>query len=185
MDVLCIEILNSNHTGWRHDSVQTDLLDHTDWLQALLEKWQLPAALPIPSRELAKLKALRENMRSVIAALRSGVDLQRPLQEINRVLASEPLYKQLVNRGDCFVAEYDCSLAGWPLVVFRTADSFVQLLCEFDTARIKLCDNADCQWVFYDESKNKSRRWCDDKVCGNIMKVRRFRARQKDRPSQP
>jgi len=34
-------------------------------------------------------------------------------------------------------------------------------------------------WAFYDESKNRSRRWCSAAECGNLIKVRRFRERQR------
>jgi predicted RNA-binding Zn ribbon-like protein len=40
-------------------------------------------------------------------------------------------------------------------------------------------ENADCLWVYYDDTRNRSKRYCDDKACGNLMKVRRFRARKK------
>lgn len=37
--------------------------------------------------------------------------------------------------------------------------------------RIKICPN--CHWLYFDESRNRSRRWCDMKVCGNRAKARR------------
>jgi predicted RNA-binding Zn ribbon-like protein len=43
--------------------------------------------------------------------------------------------------------------------------------------RLKVCPADDCQWAFYDRSKNRSAVWCDMKVCGNRAKVRTFRAR--------
>lgn len=38
-------------------------------------------------------------------------------------------------------------------------------------ARIKICPN--CHWLYFDESRNRSRRWCDMSVCGNRAKVKR------------
>ena len=43
--------------------------------------------------------------------------------------------------------------------------------------RLKACLADDCQWAFYDQSRNRSGVWCDMKVCGNRHKVREFRAR--------
>jgi predicted RNA-binding Zn ribbon-like protein len=43
--------------------------------------------------------------------------------------------------------------------------------------RLKACMADDCQWAFYDQSRNRSGVWCDMKVCGNRHKVREFRAR--------
>ena len=45
--------------------------------------------------------------------------------------------------------------------------------------RLKICLADDCQWAFYDTSKNRSRRWCSMGVCGNRQKTRAYRARQR------
>jgi predicted RNA-binding Zn ribbon-like protein len=42
--------------------------------------------------------------------------------------------------------------------------------------RVKRCDG--CQWLFLDESKNRSRRWCSMEDCGTHEKVRRYVARR-------
>ena len=44
--------------------------------------------------------------------------------------------------------------------------------------RLKACPADDCQWAFYDESKNRSGTWCDMAVCGNRAKVRAYRERR-------
>jgi predicted RNA-binding Zn ribbon-like protein len=45
--------------------------------------------------------------------------------------------------------------------------------------RLKICPASTCQWAFYDQSKNRSRTWCDMQVCGNRHKTRTYRARQR------
>jgi predicted RNA-binding Zn ribbon-like protein len=42
--------------------------------------------------------------------------------------------------------------------------------------RVKGC--AGCNWLFVDESKNKSRRWCSMEECGTHAKMRRYVARR-------
>ncbi len=42
---------------------------------------------------------------------------------------------------------------------------------------MKECAADNCNWLFYDASRNRSRRWCDMRDCGNRAKVRRFRKR--------
>lgn len=51
--------------------------------------------------------------------------------------------------------------------------------------RLKACP--DCKFVFYDNSKNGSKKWCGmyaggpkGRACGTINKVRRYRERNKD-----
>ena len=62
----------------------------------------------------------------------------------------------------------------WPL-----AHAAVELLTRGDAARVKECPAAEegCGWLFYDTSKNHSRRWCSMSDCGTAAKERRRAAR--------
>ncbi|RKT99837.1 hypothetical protein C7H84_29195 [Burkholderia sp. Nafp2/4-1b] len=40
-------------------------------------------------------------------------------------------------------------------------------------AKVKRCANDACQWLFIDDSKNASRRWCSMSSCGNRAKAYR------------
>jgi predicted RNA-binding Zn ribbon-like protein len=44
--------------------------------------------------------------------------------------------------------------------------------------RLKVCPAKDCQFAFYDHSKNRSGQWCQMAECGNRAKARTFRARR-------
>jgi predicted RNA-binding Zn ribbon-like protein len=46
-------------------------------------------------------------------------------------------------------------------------------------ARLKACANDECQWAFYDRSRNHGGTWCDMAACGNKLKNRDFRARRR------
>jgi len=48
--------------------------------------------------------------------------------------------------------------------------------------RLKICAHDECEWAFYDHSKNRSRNWCEY-GCGNKVKTRAYRARQARRPA--
>lgn len=62
----------------------------------------------------------------------------------------------------------------WPV-----ARSAVELLTGADPARIKACPpDEGCGWLFYDDSKNNSRRWCSMQVCGSRAKMRRLYTRK-------
>jgi predicted RNA-binding Zn ribbon-like protein len=45
--------------------------------------------------------------------------------------------------------------------------------------RIGICRNPECRWAFFDRSRNRTRMWCAMTECGNKMKARRFRRRQR------
>ena len=53
------------------------------------------------------------------------------------------------------------------------------LRSKVDLARVRECGSATCEWLFIDKSRNHTRRWCDMNDCGNVAKVRRYRARQR------
>jgi predicted RNA-binding Zn ribbon-like protein len=46
-----------------------------------------------------------------------------------------------------------------------------------EAERLKRCAEHTCELVFWDVSKNHSRRWCSMRVCGNRAKSRRYAAR--------
>ena len=43
--------------------------------------------------------------------------------------------------------------------------------------RLKICAWDECEWAYYDHSKNQSRHWCEY-GCGNKVKTRAYRARK-------
>ena len=55
-------------------------------------------------------------------------------------------------------------------VDLATARSALGLIASDDTERLKICPN--CEWLFIDRSRNRSRTWCDMAVCGNRAKAR-------------
>ena len=59
--------------------------------------------------------------------------------------------------------------------------SAVDLLRHGDPGRLKQCPAPDgCGWLFHDASKNRTRRWCSMRMCGNGAKARRFQQRRRD-----
>lgn len=55
----------------------------------------------------------------------------------------------------------------------------VELLTDGPLDRLKTCGN--CRWLFLDESRNHSRRWCSMEECGVQMKHARFVERRRRR----
>jgi len=51
--------------------------------------------------------------------------------------------------------------------------SAADLLTHADRRRVRRCANDACLWLFVDESKAETRRWCDMSSCGNRAKSRR------------
>ena len=46
--------------------------------------------------------------------------------------------------------------------------------------RLRRCEAPDCRFAFVDLSRNRSRRYCDSRTCGNRLHVAAYRARRKE-----
>ena len=65
-------------------------------------------------------------------------------------------------------------------LIWTIAHSAMTLLTAGDLTRVKECPGTnDCGWLFYDISKNGSRRWCSMEGCGSRVKMRRLYAHSK------
>jgi len=68
------------------------------------------------------------------------------------------------------IGEGRATLAGLLSPVLWSA---IDLLGGARLAKVKCCANDACQWLFIDDSKNGSRRWCSMSSCGNRAKAYR------------
>ena len=65
-------------------------------------------------------------------------------------------------------------------VAWLVMQSATALLTSADVEHVHQCALENCGWLFLDLSKNKTRRWCAMKLCGNKSKVRQHRAMRKE-----
>lgn len=128
---------------------------------------------------LARLHRVREAMRGVLEA-RGGA---RPpdvadLAEINRALRTHYIY-ELVPATDGL--SLDHRHQGDPVdgAIARLVEAIARELIQGEAARLRVCENDQCRWVFKDTSRTGKRKWCSMRSCGNRAKVARHRARQK------
>ncbi len=178
MDLMCFEIINSS---WHitHEPFFDPLQDKR-WVADFLKKWGLENHGPVESSHLDRLAALRSFLTAAAQELLSGAVLsEKHISEMNRYLALDPYYHVLQFEADRYALHKEPTTTGWHVVEGRIVHSFAQLIDRFDLKRIKLCENPECRWIFYDASKNASRCWCGN-TCASLIKVRRFRSRQKE-----
>jgi predicted RNA-binding Zn ribbon-like protein len=62
--------------------------------------------------------------------------------------------------------------------IWLVAHAAVELLTGDRLDRIKRCGG--CPYLFFDESRNRSRRWCSMNDCGTDQKVRRFVVKRRE-----
>jgi predicted RNA-binding Zn ribbon-like protein len=124
-----------------------------------------------------QLVALRRLLRSMFTALSEGGEpTGEELEELDRALGAALFRRRIVPEGAGH--RLDPVRRDWRWVLSEVASSFTELL-DAERGRVKLCENPECRWAFYDASKNRRRRWCDPAECGNVFKVREFRARRR------
>src|SRR6266542_1398426 len=141
--------------------------------------------------------SLRESLYHVFSALADGGDPDpRDVAALNGWLPQAMARRRLVyvgTEGDGYsdgrgeieprfawesaAAPDELGRVLWPVVW-----SAVELLTGGPLERVRECDNDPCGWLFVDMSRNRSRRWCDMRDCGNRVKARRHYARTKQLP---
>jgi predicted RNA-binding Zn ribbon-like protein len=62
-------------------------------------------------------------------------------------------------------------------VAIRLADSANNLLLSLGKIAVHQCGGPNCDWLFIDRSHGHRRLWCQPTKCGNVVRVRRSRAR--------
>lgn len=70
--------------------------------------------------------------------------------------------------------------------LWRIAKSAADLLISGAVPTVRECAAETCGWLFLDRSRNRTRRWCDMRICGNRAKARRHYSlltRSRRRPS--
>jgi len=65
-------------------------------------------------------------------------------------------------------------------ILWETAQAAADLLTSPQLQLVRFCEAPDCEWLFLDHSRNRSRRWCDMTSCGNRQKARRHYQRTRE-----
>jgi predicted RNA-binding Zn ribbon-like protein len=134
------------------------------------------------TRVLAGTKRLRECLASMLYTI---LKAQRPRSEDVSAIstfARKARHREALAWSDFrFQWENEASDADILETPYsRLLSAALDLLTSGRMAHVRACSNADCRWLFLDRSKNKGRRWCDMKLCGNRIKARRYRGRQRN-----
>ncbi|WJH34004.1 ABATE domain-containing protein [Paenibacillus sp. CC-CFT747] len=182
MERLWIDFLNSDWHDWRGSGKSADRLDQPDYVLAFArDQGYGQLAYPLPE-ELADLKSLRELLRRQALRMANGEKPEEGImEELNQVLERAAYTRKLEENeeGGWQVVSVPVQ-SGWKHIKADIAASFAETIRNGEESRTRICTNPDCLWVFTDFTRSRTKRYCDDKCCGNLMKVRRFRARRKE-----
>jgi predicted RNA-binding Zn ribbon-like protein len=96
---------------------------------------------------------------------------------LNEMIAAFPMIAELGGEtGAILRPARDDALAGLSALAIELYDG----ARDGSLDRLKMCAADECHRVFYDRSKPATRRWCMSTLCGNRIKTRAYRERQRD-----
>jgi predicted RNA-binding Zn ribbon-like protein len=201
--LVCLDFINTvgARVSTRHDQRTRDYADTVlrdklkDYRDLLM--WSHMAGLA-SSREVPRLERVAERqpqhaartlervtkMREALyRILKSHLEGWRPEHRDWEILTTElaiaRTHEHLVRSGTGFVWAFDDSEAALDGALWRVSQSAADLLTSAGLDQVRQCGGDECGWMFLDTSRNRTRRWCDMKDCGNRAKVRRFRQGQR------
>jgi predicted RNA-binding Zn ribbon-like protein len=129
---------------------------------------------------LERAIGLREALYRVFAAAARGRQPpEADLAALNAALPEALSRLRIVPTDSGFGWAWAGHEEGLERVVWPVARSAAELLTSGELARARECAETNCAWLFLDTSRNRSRQWCDMRVCGNRAKARRHYARTK------
>jgi predicted RNA-binding Zn ribbon-like protein len=188
---LCLDFANT--VAWRTtDHPQERLVSFADlvaWSQhagivtgktaqhLLEEAARCPA---LASAVLERAVVLREAIYRVFSAVAGGHTLQATdIATLNGFLPEATSRLQLVLTGDGFAWSWTDDGSSLEQMLWPVVRSAAELLASGELNRVGVCAGDGCGWLFFDTSKNRSRRWCAMEDCGNRAKARRHYRRSR------
>jgi predicted RNA-binding Zn ribbon-like protein len=188
---MCLDYANTLSWRGRAAPVETlgDARDLLRWLvgaaglasEMVAEMEGRARADPVrAARLLAEAVALRERIYRIFAALACGdAAADRDLATLNRALAAAPPRRRIARGAAGHAWQVGPLALSAPRLLAPVLWSAGDLLASERRRRVRLCANEECRWLFLDESKAGTRRWCDMASCGNRAKARRHYQRSK------
>lgn len=161
------------------DAVAEEQLPDLAALQEFVERNAISDVSELDADDLEAVRRLRVRFQGVF---QTAADTDTAVRRINTILGDTRTSPHLTDHDG-----YD-----WHVHFFapgsRLADhlstecgialSYVVAAGELD--RLRICEAPDCDRVLVDLSRNRCRRYCDSRTCGNRMHVAAYRARQRD-----
>jgi predicted RNA-binding Zn ribbon-like protein len=151
-----------------------DLTTQADLVRYLSREGLLPGTARATAEDLALARRLRAGLRKALEANHDGS--AQALPELARALRELPVALDWTDTGPTLrtsASGVRGALAEVGLAAQEAANEGVWW-------RLKICSLDECEWAYYDHSKNQSRSWCEY-GCGNKVKTRAYRARQRGR----
>jgi predicted RNA-binding Zn ribbon-like protein len=152
----------------------TEWLDSPEALRSWMNAHDIPTGDALGSGDVTRATDFREALRVLLLA-NNGVEVDPAAVRALRDAAQDGLIQVEIDTAGRAAARPAGS--GVPALFARLLAAVADSQAAGTWDRLKACAADDCQWAFYDSSRNRSRTWCSMEVCGNRAKTRAYRAR--------
>jgi predicted RNA-binding Zn ribbon-like protein len=182
-DDLCLAFANTRY--WRGSEPPTETLGDIhklfDWAASSaglsggsdLKAWA-DAHPGKAGKILDEAIGLREAIYRAFSAIACANTIRNAdLALINDAIAQAPARDRVARTDDGYAWRVERAGLSAPELLGPVLWSAGDLLTRKDHARVRRCANDKCLWLFVDESRNGTRRWCDMSSCGNRAKAHR------------
>ena len=128
----------------------------------------------VSRRQLTAARAARSGWRE-LAAHNAGLPFDMDAVRVADDALSRIPLRVTMSGSDALAIDGTDAAAALALIATRYASAATGRRW----TRVKMCRGERCGFVFWDDSRNASRRWCDMGVCGSRHKMRAYRARRR------
>ncbi len=188
---LCLDFANT--VDWRTTGEQQDSLQSYSDLVA----WSQQAGVVTDQQALDLLEEARRRPQDGRAALSHAIRLRegiyrtlravfdgKPVQggdldALNGALSRVLGRSQIVERARGFSWEWAGADDALDRLLWPVVRDALDLLTSDELWKVGVCAGDGCGWLFLDQSRNHSRRWCAMEDCGNRAKARRYYKRRR------
>jgi predicted RNA-binding Zn ribbon-like protein len=168
---LCLEFAHTGGEGFRaaYETLHASA-DLAGWIRSSLD-------VDVEGEpDLAAAKRLREAIwRLADDLVDDRIWSDEAIDVVNRAAARPPLVPTIDREGRHRWA----GPVRTGSVLSTIARDAIDLFTGADADRTRRCEGTDCYLIFVDASRAGRRRWCSMQRCGNRVKVREFRGRQR------
>jgi predicted RNA-binding Zn ribbon-like protein len=169
----CVELINTGRSDGE------ELVKVAD-LQEMADRYAF-AGVRGKAADLARVRDYRARLDAIVTNCETG-DEAAAIEQINDLLSQAGASPQIAahdGRGPhLHVSRPTAPLADRMAAHF--AMGLAWLVVAGEAGRIRSCESPACSAVFVDFSKNRSRRYCDSRTCGNRLHVAAYRARKQN-----
>ncbi|WP_131741008.1 CGNR zinc finger domain-containing protein [Actinomadura roseirufa] len=153
-------------------------LDGLSGLRALVDRHSFSDVGELTADDLTQALDLRSRFHAVFRA----PDVPSAVRLINEVVGEVRTTPHLTDH-DGYDWHVHFFAPGAPIREHLAADcgmALAYVVASGELDRLRTCEAPDCSRVLVDLSRNRCRRYCDSRTCGNRMHVAAYRARRRE-----